>query len=45
MMKPERRRVFWGAFAIDSHGAISTGWPSLMDPDEVGTASGRERSL
>lgn len=32
---PERRRVFWGAFAIDSHASISTGWPCLIDPDDV----------
>lgn len=33
----ERRRVFWGAFCIDSHAAISTGWPILIDPAEVTT--------
>ncbi|PHH72878.1 hypothetical protein CDD83_4859 [Cordyceps sp. RAO-2017] len=33
----ERRRVFWGAFAIDSHASISTGWPSLIDPNNVAT--------
>ncbi|PSR78720.1 hypothetical protein BD289DRAFT_508902 [Coniella lustricola] len=33
----ERRRTFWGAFAIDSHASISTGWPILIDPDEVTT--------
>ena len=31
----ERRRVFWGAFSIDSHSSISTGWPTLMDFTEV----------
>ena len=31
----ERRRVFWGVFCIDSHGAISTGWPNLIDAAEV----------
>lgn len=31
----ERRRVFWGAFAIDSHASISTGWPCLMNSDDV----------
>jgi hypothetical protein len=31
----ERRRVFWGAFAIDSHASISTGWPCLIDPNNV----------
>lgn len=33
----ERRRVFWGAFAIDSHASISTGWPSLIDLNDVTT--------
>ncbi|EFY88945.1 binuclear zinc transcription factor [Metarhizium acridum CQMa 102] len=33
----ERRRVFWGAFAIDSHASISTGWPALINPDDVMT--------
>ncbi|TLD33364.1 hypothetical protein PspLS_00366 [Pyricularia sp. CBS 133598] len=26
----ERRRVFWGAFIIDSHASVSTGWPSMI---------------
>ncbi|KAL1866224.1 hypothetical protein Daus18300_006888 [Diaporthe australafricana] len=33
----ERRRVFWGAFCVDSHASISTGWPSLVDMSEVTT--------
>ncbi|KAK3682728.1 hypothetical protein B0T22DRAFT_292976 [Podospora appendiculata] len=33
----ERRRLFWGAYCIDSHASISTGWPSLIDIDEVTT--------
>ncbi|KAK2604521.1 hypothetical protein N8I77_007445 [Diaporthe amygdali] len=33
----ERRRVFWGAFCVDSHASISTGWPSLIDMSEVTT--------
>lgn len=33
----ERRRVFWGAFAIDSHASISTGWPTLIDVKDVTT--------
>ncbi|KID73166.1 Citrinin biosynthesis transcriptional activator mrl3 [Metarhizium brunneum] len=33
----ERRRVFWGAFAIDSHASISTGWPALINPDDIMT--------
>lgn len=31
----ERRRTFWGIFCLDSHCAISTGWPHLIDPSEV----------
>lgn len=31
----ERRRVFWGVFAIDAHASISTGWPSLVNMDDV----------
>lgn len=31
----ERRRTFWGAFAIDCHASISTGWPTLVNPDDV----------
>lgn len=27
--------MFWGAFAIDSHAAISTGWPTLIDMGDV----------
>ncbi|KAF7551011.1 hypothetical protein G7046_g7841 [Stylonectria norvegica] len=33
----ERRRVFWGAFSIDSHASIATGWPSLINSDDVTT--------
>ncbi|KAL1867749.1 hypothetical protein VTK73DRAFT_4011 [Phialemonium thermophilum] len=33
----ERRRCLWGAFCIDSHASISTGWPNLVDIDEVTT--------
>lgn len=33
----ERRRVFWGAYCVDSHASISTGWPSLIDMSEVTT--------
>ncbi|KAK4199078.1 putative binuclear zinc transcription factor [Triangularia verruculosa] len=33
----ERRRVFWGAFCIDSYAGISTGWPTLIDTTEVTT--------
>ncbi|KAM7219860.1 transcriptional activator protein acu-15 [Rhypophila decipiens] len=33
----ERRRVFWCAFCIDGHSSISTGWPSLMNLDEITT--------
>lgn len=34
----ERRRVFWGAYCVDSHASISTGWPSLIDMTEVSLA-------
>ncbi len=33
----ERRRVFWGAFCIDSHASITTGWPCLLDPSDITT--------
>ncbi|KAI0840554.1 hypothetical protein F5Y06DRAFT_243039 [Hypoxylon sp. FL0890] len=33
----ERRRVFWGAFCIDSHCSISTGWPFHVDASEITT--------
>ncbi|CAM1502897.1 Fc.00g076730.m01.CDS01 [Cosmosporella sp. VM-42] len=33
----ERRRVFWGAFSIDCHASISTGWPSLMNSEDIVT--------
>ena len=31
----ERRRVFWGAFSMDGHASISTGWPALIDMTHV----------
>lgn len=31
----ERRRVFWGAFIIDAHASIATGWPSLIQSSDV----------
>jgi hypothetical protein len=34
----ERRRCLWGAFCIDSHASISTGWPDLIDISEVCSA-------
>ncbi|KAF7545520.1 hypothetical protein G7Z17_g9110 [Cylindrodendrum hubeiense] len=33
----ERRRVFWGAFCFDAHASISTGWPSLINMEDVAT--------
>ncbi|GAB1320116.1 Citrinin biosynthesis transcriptional activator ctnR [Madurella fahalii] len=33
----ERRRLFWGAFAIDSYASISAGWPNLIDVNQVTT--------
>lgn len=31
----ERRRTFWAAFSIDAHASISTGWPSLINSNDV----------
>ncbi|KAI0392184.1 hypothetical protein F5Y17DRAFT_437371 [Xylariaceae sp. FL0594] len=33
----ERRRTFWGIFCIDSHCSVSTGWPHLVEVNEVTT--------
>ncbi|RGP69933.1 hypothetical protein FLONG3_7590 [Fusarium longipes] len=33
----ERRRIFWGVFAADSHCCISTGWPTLINADDIAT--------
>ncbi|KAH6694003.1 binuclear zinc transcription factor [Plectosphaerella plurivora] len=33
----ERRRTFWGVFCIDCHGSISTGWPTLINPNDINT--------
>ncbi|KAJ3491006.1 hypothetical protein NLG97_g5676 [Lecanicillium saksenae] len=33
----ERRRVFWGAFAVDCHASISTGWPYLINAEDIMT--------
>ncbi|KAI0024836.1 hypothetical protein F4780DRAFT_479255 [Xylariomycetidae sp. FL0641] len=33
----ERRRAYWGIFCIDSHAAISTGWPHLIDVNDITT--------
>ncbi|KAH8879110.1 hypothetical protein GQ53DRAFT_47155 [Thozetella sp. PMI_491] len=33
----ERRRIFWGAFCIDSHASITTGWPTLIDSANITT--------
>jgi len=41
----ERRRTFWGAFCIDSHASISTGWPNLIDTKEVGEALPPPRTI
>lgn len=41
----ERRRVFWGAYCVDSHASISTGWPSLVDMSEVGSANTRSTAM
>ncbi|CAH0056110.1 unnamed protein product [Clonostachys solani] len=33
----QQRRGFWGAFAIDSHASISTGWASLIYSNDLMT--------
>ncbi|KAK1980854.1 hypothetical protein LZ30DRAFT_658598 [Colletotrichum cereale] len=33
----ERRRTFWGAYSIDSHASIATGWPTLIDSNDIST--------
>ncbi|KAK0710888.1 fungal-specific transcription factor domain-containing protein [Lasiosphaeris hirsuta] len=33
----ERRRIFWGAFCLDGHASISTGWPNLIDATQITT--------
>ncbi|CAK7197451.1 hypothetical protein SEUCBS139899_000098 [Sporothrix eucalyptigena] len=33
----ERRRVYWGAFCVDSHASISTGWPTLINANDATT--------
>lgn len=33
--REERRRVFWGAFATDRYASVGTGWPLLIDEDDV----------
>lgn len=33
----ERRRVFWGAFCIDSQASITTGWPGQLRTDHITT--------
>ncbi|KAL2886342.1 Azaphilone cluster-specific transcription factorazaR [Ceratocystis lukuohia] len=33
----ERRRTFWSAYCIDSHASLATGWPSLINNDDIGT--------
>lgn len=35
--REERRRVFWGAFVIDCHASISTGWPYLINAEDIMT--------
>lgn len=31
----ERRRVFWGAFAIDAHASMATGWANMIKSEDV----------
>ncbi|RFU78140.1 binuclear zinc transcription factor [Trichoderma arundinaceum] len=33
----ERRRVFWGAFAIDAHASMATGWANMIKSEDVMT--------
>ncbi|KAH6604245.1 binuclear zinc transcription factor [Trichoderma cornu-damae] len=33
----ERRRVFWGAFAIDAHASLATGWANMIKSEDVMT--------
>ena len=33
--KEERRRLFWGAFCLDSYTSVSTGRPAMIDVNEV----------
>lgn len=33
--REERRRVFWGAFATDRYASVGTGWPILIDENDV----------
>lgn len=33
--REERRRVFWGAFATDRYASVGTGWPLLIDEEDV----------
>ncbi|KAJ5972194.1 uncharacterized protein N7479_002112 [Penicillium vulpinum] len=33
--REERRRVFWGAFATDRYASVGTGWPILIDENDI----------
>ncbi|OQE43566.1 hypothetical protein PENCOP_c003G04093 [Penicillium coprophilum] len=35
--REERRRVFWGAFATDRYSSVGTGWPILIDENDIRT--------
>ncbi|CAI7573504.1 unnamed protein product [Penicillium viridicatum] len=35
--REERRRVFWGAFATDRYSSVGTGWPLLIDENDIMT--------
>ncbi|KAJ5823304.1 Transcription factor [Penicillium robsamsonii] len=35
--REERRRVFWGAFAADRYSSVGTGWPILIDENDIRT--------
>ncbi|KAJ5567411.1 hypothetical protein N7535_006717, partial [Penicillium sp. DV-2018c] len=35
--REERRRVFWSAFATDRYASVGTGWPVLIDENDIMT--------
>jgi hypothetical protein len=39
--REERRRVFWGSFAIDRYSSVGTGWPILIDVIKDSSDAGR----
>jgi hypothetical protein len=37
--REERRRVFWAAFSTDRYSSVGTGWPLLIDENDVSISS------